>query len=141
MTNLKHSTKLCVFCHNRGTSNVLWEQKREEINFSWKVKESFVEEAGIELGFEKWASFYMWYYGVAWSWHPKRELHEKKVIALGIYILGFRNRFSVSGLVCMEKKTEWGILDHETQMLSLKCWTLFGRQCRVSEGYYIGKYY
>lgn len=36
-----------------------------------------------------------------------RGNYMKKVIGLGIYILGFRNRFSVSGgLVCMERKTE-----------------------------------
>lgn len=32
---------------------MLWEQKREEINFSWEIMESFVEKVGIDLGFEE----------------------------------------------------------------------------------------
>lgn len=64
--------------------------RRQELNWALKSEPVFI--CGIMV------------------WHGVDILREnymkKKVIGLGIYILGFRNRFSVSGLVCMEKKTE-----------------------------------
>lgn len=37
----------------KGTCNELWEQKKEEINFSWKMQESFAEEEEIDLCIEE----------------------------------------------------------------------------------------
>lgn len=63
--------------------------RRQELNWALKSEPIFI--CGIMV------------------WHRVdilRGNYMKKVIGLGIYILGFRNRFSVSGLVCMERMTE-----------------------------------
>lgn len=70
----------------RSRKALLW---RQELNWALKSEPIFI--CGIMV------------------WHRVdivRGNYMQKVISLGIYILGFRNRFSFSGLVCMERKTE-----------------------------------
>lgn len=70
-----------------------------------RSRKASLKRQGLNWALKYKQNFHMWYCDVAWKCHPKRESHKKSHRFGKKYILGFRNRFSVSGLVYMERKT------------------------------------